>query len=496
MLLKNTSRKLERPSSPYFYYLLLITFFISGIAFLFTIREIQFNSSLSSVSTIQPATQPNIILLGWDGISATRMSAYGYERDTTPNLTKHLSSALVAENAFPNTGKTGGSLTSLLTGKPPTETRVIFPPDTLLGTDAYEHLPGILKQLGYDTIQVTVPYYADAYEVNILGGFDIVNFRSEDTNPLLTQLARMGGGGAFYFTGQVIFRISERVEHVFFIKEMENPYAAVTQPVYAIHDNQRLDAMIQYLNETETPLFLHVHMMDTHGPDFYVPKQFFSAGQTQGEEWATDFYDDSIRNSDEYLHELFNYLSESGKIQNAIVILYSDHGIEWDPLDRVPLLFWFPNSQYTGRIQQNVQLLDIAPTILDYLSVPQPVWMTGRSLLTDGLPPDRTIFSATVGDELKVTEDRTTWVVDESKISPPFYQLGKINLVVCNKWFSLNLREPALLYGDVEGSTISCNPEDVSSPEQASHLLLQHLDDENYDISSFPQTFPLQVGQH
>ena len=236
--------------------------------------------------------------------------------------------------------------------------------------------------------------------------------------------------------------------------------------------------------------------MDIHGPEFYVPDQYFSAGETQDQEWSTDFYDDAIRDSDRYLHELFDYLSKSGKIDNTIVVLYSDHGINWDPLDRVPLFFWFPNKQYAGRIQANVQLLDIAPTLLDYLSIPQPAWMTGRSLITKNLPPARPIISAEVADETKLSEDRTTWVIDENKVFPPFYDLGRLNLVICDKWFSLDLRNPQLTYGVVEGSTATCNAEDVPSPEEAKTMLLQHLSDEHYDTSTFPSSIALHEGQH
>jgi hypothetical protein len=472
--------------------LTILLLVISSLAFISKIPQLQLKTNPSSS---QPSNLPNIILLGWDGVNATHVSAYGYERDTTPYLKQLASSALVAENAYSNTGKTGGALTSLLTGKLPTETRVLFPPDILLGDDAYQHLPGILKGLGYSTVQITMPYYGDAYERNFLDAFDTVNFRSVSTNPILGQLARMGGGGAFYFTGQVVSRITERVAHIFFIKEMQNPYAAVTEPVYSLHDDQRMEAMIQYLDDADSPLFINVHMMDMHGPEFYVPNQFFSAGQVQNEGWSTDFYDDTIRNADSQLYGLFNHLSESGNLENTIVILYSDHGIEWDALDRVPLLFWFPDGRHAGRIRENVQLLDVAPTILDYLSVPQPAWMTGNSLLADNLSLDRAIISATVGDELKVTDDRTTWVVDESKISPPFYQLGKINMIVCDRWYSLNLRKPGLTYGHVEGSTISCKLDELPSPEEATNMLLKHLSDHGYDVSTFPATVPSMDAQ-
>ncbi len=493
-LLKKTSVDLERRSereAVLMGYFVTFLFFVSMVAFVVSIPHFHFTSSLKPSLEGTSSRMPNIILLGLDGVNATHMSLYGYERNTTPNLSKLAQNALVAENAFSNAGKTGGSLTSMLTGKLSTETRVIFPPDILLGEDAYQHLPGILKQLGYHTVQVTMPYYGDAYERNIQDGFDIVNFRSANTSPMASQFARIGGDGSFYFMGLIIQRISERLAHIFFIKVMENPYAAVTQPVYSIHDDRRLRAMIDYLNEANGPLFLHVHMMNTHGPVFYVLNQHFSAGQTQNRDWMTDFYDDAILNSDTYINQLFSYLSESGKINNTVVIFYSDHGIQWNPLDRVPLIFWFPNGQYAGTIQENVQLLDIAPTILSYLGAPQRAWMQGQSLLTNNLSPARRILSANVGNEVMITEDRRTWVLDESRISAPFYQLGKINLVVCDKWFSLDLRTPQLSYGNVEGSTASCSQGDIPAPEQAREILVQHLADEHYDVTNFPTAIPM-----
>ena len=61
-------------------------------------------SNLSSDEFAQIKSSPNIILLGSDGLDANHLSAYGYERDTTPHIHSLLSNALLAENAFPNGG--------------------------------------------------------------------------------------------------------------------------------------------------------------------------------------------------------------------------------------------------------------------------------------------------------------------------------------------------------------------------------------------------------
>jgi hypothetical protein len=233
--------------------------------------------------------------------------------------------------------------------------------------------------------------------------------------------------------------------------------------------------------------------MDTHGPEFYVPKQHFSQPGEANTNWNLDYYDDAILNSDAYIADLFRHLEQTGQLDRTLVILYSDHGLDWSTLDRVPLLFWFPGQEHAGSIRANVQLLDVAPTILDYLHIPKPSWMSGRSLLSPDLPAVRPIFSAIVNDRLlRVTDDRTTWVVNEAAIKPPFYQLGKLDLVVCSAWYSLDLDARALTYGHIPGSTASCSDEEIPGPAQAGQMIVRYLRDAHYDVSSLPSVIPAQ----
>ena len=52
---------------------------------------------------------------------------------------------------------------------------MLFPPDILKNKDSYQHLPGLLKSLGYFNVQLSTPYYGDAYALNLLDGFDLSN---------------------------------------------------------------------------------------------------------------------------------------------------------------------------------------------------------------------------------------------------------------------------------------------------------------------------------
>jgi hypothetical protein len=466
---------------------------LSGILSLVSIITRRGPETLAAVSKAE--SLPNIILLGSDGLDATHLSAYGYERDTTPNMKSRLSSALVAENSFPNAGTTAGSVASILTGKLPIETRLIYPPDILNGDDAYQHLPGILERLGYHTVDLSVPYFGDALTLNMQGGFDIANQRSGTDNIVVKTGRVLGGGDTAYFVDAMMQRISDRLLHIFFLKPMINPFETVIEPARRADEQKRFDELISVLESATEPAFIHVHMLGTHGPRFEIRQQVFSADQVQEKDWMLDFYDDAIFSFDQYVGELFEYLNASDTLNNTIVIVYSDHGMRWTVHQRVPLLFWFPHAEYRGRVHGNVQNIDIAPTILSYLGIPAPAWMNGRSLIRENLPASEQIFSASVESDLPEVTNEGLWVVEAGRRSPPFYQLGYVGLVVCDQWYELFVQDPGLRYGNVRGHTGACDPESPPTPEQAIQILLGHLFQNGYDVSDFPASIPVQYSE-
>jgi hypothetical protein len=406
-----------------------------------------------------------------------------------------MSGALVAENAFPNAGTTAGSVASILTGKLPIQTRLIYPPDILDGADAYQHLPGILKRLGYHTVDLSVPYFGDALTLNMQGGFDIANEKSGTDNIFVQTGRTLGGGDTAYLVDTMLQRISDRLLHIFFLKSMINPFEKVIEPARRADEQKRFDELISVLEGSAEPVFVHVHMLGTHGPRFEIRDQVFSAGQTQEQDWMIDFYDDAILSFDQYVGELFEYLTKSGQLENTVVIVYSDHGRRWSVHQRVPLLFWFPHQEYTGVMQGNVQNVDIAPTLLGYLGVPIPEWMTGESLIADTPSAAGYIFSASVASDLTAVTADGLWAVEAERRSPPFYQLGYVGMVVCDQWYELYVRNPSLRYGKFRGHAGGCNSPSLKEPEQAKQILLDHLSQNGYDVSAFPTLIPVEYSE-
>jgi phosphoglycerol transferase MdoB-like AlkP superfamily enzyme len=266
----------------------------------------------------------------------------------------------------------------------------------------------------------------------------------------------------------------------------------VIEPASREDEQKRFNDLVTTLEGSQTPVFVHVHMLGTHGPRFEIREQVFSAGQIQDADWMINFYDDSILNFDRYVGELFDYLADSGTLKNTIVIIYSDHGRMWTVHDRTPLLFWFPEGKHAGRINDNVQNIDIAPTILDYLGIPIPKWMAGQSLIDDDLIAPGYIFSSSVDTSLIEVSRNGIWVVDTGRKIPPFYQVGYVGLVACDQWFELYVKNPGMSHGKVKGHSGACAAAKALSTDEAERLLLEHLSRNGFDVSSFPGSIPVQ----
>jgi N-acetylglucosamine-6-sulfatase len=96
-------------------------------------------------------------------------------------------------------------------------------------------------------------------------------------------------------------------------------------------------------------------------------------------------YCESIHSIDENLGRVIDYVQEHDLAQTTVVIYMSDGGFHmgehgfydkraaFEPSIRVPLLVWAPGLVEPGtRIEQMVQNIDIAPTVLQAMNVDRP----------------------------------------------------------------------------------------------------------------------------
>ncbi len=445
---------------------------------------------------------PNIILLTPDGVNASHMSVYGYERDTTPTLRELAATSLVGDNHYSNSAHTIGGLIAILASKYPSTTRVLFPPTMLRGEAMYQHLPSLLKLYGYTTYHFSHPYYADVTERGLLGGFDVVNgvhFLEEP--PYRRFLKQRMDLDSALFVYDFTHRLADRLLHIAFIQPMVNyrfllptEETALTRTEYS--DADKLRQAIDILEHAENPVFIHIHWMKTHPvypadkpPHFLPTEQVFSVGKDlkNQEAFDLDFYDDTIYGFDKAVEEILQVLEENGKLNNTILIVTSDHGLRSDNMVRIPLLIHFPEGKFSGRITTNTQSIDIAPTILDYLGMPIPAWMEGESLLQETLrhsTGDRPLFTIAINHALVST---TAPGVITAREEPPFYSIGEVSLISCDVAYRLKLKPPRWTVINLEDSTLHCTP---IPADEAYRRIVNHLRERGYDVSSLEAFTP------
>ena len=143
---------------------------------------------------------------------------------------------------------------------------------------------------------------------------------------------------------------------------------------------------------------------------------------------------------------------------------------------KIPLIFWFPGFAHSGRLQQNVSLLSVAPTILDYTGSRLPHWMEGASVLSDEIRSCKRILTGSAGP----------WDKDFSYVlsDPPFFSLWQLTMIVCDRFYTLDLVANKLRKGFIEGHKGECNQCERISETKAREFFIDHLKQAGYDTAS------------
>jgi len=428
---------------------------------------------------------PDIIIFSTDGLDAARLPVYGYERNTSPFISILAEESLVFQNAFSNGSHTTGAVGSLFTGKLPTHTHMIYPPDMFKGKDAYQHLPGILRNLGYKTADISIRHYADPHDRGLREAFHFANGRSLEKRWRWIKFLSNYFPLQTFFGEHIVGSITERFSHIYGMQNYFNPYLAVvglreTQQLnLPVTDSMKL-AMDFIIENEKKPIFLHVHLLGTHGPYFNPTIRHFSAGQQQTTVWMQDFFDDVILEFDGLTRKLVENLRQMGRFENSIFIVTSDHGSRWTSLAKIPLIIRLPHGKIQGTRNENVQYIDLPPTILDILGQPVPEWMEGRSLCEPPSTEMRPIFSVQP-KEWKTMVDGWKNV---GRYAPPFYSLGKINTIIGDRWYSLNVENGKMEKGRVSHHTGGVSLVRHLSESKVRKMLIDHLTECGYDVSS------------
>lgn len=341
--------------------------------------------------------RPNIVLVLVDTLRADHLSAYGYQRKTTPYIDELASKGTLFEAAIAQSSWTAPSMASLWTSRLPSE----------VGVEAMPRPDGLR-------------FIADRF----------VTGMREDAVTLAEVLRDAGystiGVTCNSFTTDKFFIMQGFTEQAYFSGLADDLFATAL-------------GVVDRRPNKESPAFVYVHLTDVHQP-VRPPKPYDRMFETidgkphrsQHSHWDFQLglnlntkafrrykshrlalYDGALRFVDDKLRKFRSELDKRGFADNTVMIVASDHGEDfWEnaefqceqhidprgicgighghsmsqPVLHVPLVFSGAGIP-TGRVSHQVRNLDIAPTVLRLAGIEEiPSEMQGRDLFAGTSP--------------------------------------------------------------------------------------------------------------
>ncbi len=331
-----------------------------------------------------------------------------------------------------------------------------------------------------ERLKSPVRYYADGPDLNMMGGFEHANGRDVSvevpTGPWRALMQER------YVAERMAERLTERVLYVLGIRPMVNHFKLVQLPTRIAGwdtDEDRIQGALTAAEKAQRPFFMHIHLMGTHCCSYpRSPNPVFTRTSTSRD----NMLDDAILDVDRLLERFITRLEERGLLENTMVVISSDHNHEWNTLDRVPLMIHFPGAQHRGVVKQNAQLLDVAPTVLETVGLPIPGWMEGRSMLSARRSPTEPILGT---GEVNARLAHADWeyISQLRNAGPPLYGMSTVSAIVCDRWWTFQLKTGELQTGRVSGHTAPCAEESLPKAEDLRRRFLTHLRERGFELA-------------
>jgi arylsulfatase A-like enzyme len=307
-------------------------------------------------------SRPNVLLIVLDTVRADRLSSYGYDQPTTPELDSFSDGAIRFSNFYSTSSWTVPSHASLFTGLYPI--RHGATQENLSLKNEFATLAETLGNAGYQTFAASQnPFVSDT--VNLAQGFD-------EFAPLWRDFIKPDGS----------IRHARRDGHLV---------------------NNAFEAYLERSNREE-PFFAFLNYIDAHlptaPPEPYLSKflrpgtniddalrigrerwsGYYSGKEASAQdlEVLSDLYNAELAYMSYQLKELFDRLREDGRFDNTLIVVTSDHGEQlgdhehlghmfslYNTTVRVPLIIRLPGNAAQGRVDDRLgQLVDLYPTIM------------------------------------------------------------------------------------------------------------------------------------
>jgi arylsulfatase A-like enzyme/Tfp pilus assembly protein PilF len=301
----------------------------------------------------------NVLLISMDTLRPDHLGCYGYEGIETPNVDRLAEEGMLFEDALTSTPLTLPSHASVLTGLYPIS-HGIRDNGTFILRDQFTTLAEVLAAEGYAT-----------------GAFV----------------------GSFVLDSR--YGLDQGFETYDDVLEYDQRASAFSHPE---RTGDKVTASARdWLKEVSEPFLAFVHYYDPH-TQYEPPPPYDTL-------YAGRPYDGEIAFTDHEVGRVLDFIKERGLSERTLVVVISDHGeglnehdevahgiLMYETTMKVAFIIRPPETHRLAgeisvprRIAQVVELIDVMPTVLDFLDVDMDFEVDGRSLLPlmtgTGLPP-------------------------------------------------------------------------------------------------------------
>ncbi len=346
-------------------------------------------SSVAQAGATGKRRPRGVIFLLSDTLRKDHLNIYGYPRETVVHLKKLADQGVAFSHAISQGTWTKVSVPSIMTSLYPLSSGVLDMEHALPASA--KTLAEIFRDEGYSTVAYSSVAFTGKMN-NMHQGYDELHESSSvSDNEYRAKSAR-------HYVDRLIPWIKEHKDAPFFaflhVFDPHSPFRP--RPPYdtiwgAPGAKDRL---------AELEADMRKHKVGTSPVDNLPHKEEYLKTGNDPEELLKiykDWYDGSIRGMDAEIGRLLEALREMGLDQDTLLVWTSDHGEEfWEhgklfhgqsvygELNQVPLVFHWPNSPQIRKgamVEQQIESIDIMPTILELLGIPGPTTMQGRSLV-------------------------------------------------------------------------------------------------------------------
>lgn len=346
---------------------------------------------------------PHLIFVSVDTLRADHLGCYGYERETSPAIDAFAREGTLFRRATAQRGSTLPSLASIMTSLHPVSHGVRSNSQRFSSEEL--SLAEFLSSHGYTCAAF---FGSTVVALQTWEGFEVIKVAKNDMTVTSDALAWLENN----VDKRVFLWVHYFAPHTPYAppRSMKNPFISE----YSGSINGSVDTLAS--------IMLGDREMSEADLDYLV-----------------SLYDTEILLDDMLMNQILTKLDDLGMSENSLVVFTADHGEELYQHNRyfkhqasthmnvlhIPLIFRWPGSIARGRqIDDVVESIDIAPTILQLMGFEIPQVFQGKSLmplLNGDNATERPAYSEWRDKILSITTPKYHYIYNPTNYDPPMH---------------------------------------------------------------------------